>query len=366
MENKTVFILNYASHYRSVIYKKINEELNADFYFGDIPGSNIKKIDYSILSNFKKEFKTFKLKNFYWYTGSIRLVFKNYKNIVLTGDPQIISNWGILLYAKLLGKKTYLWTHGWYGDENLIKRIIKRFYFNLADIIFLYGDYAKIKMINAGFKPEKLVPIYNSLDYETQVLIRREIKKSNIYIEHFKNNFPVLIFIGRIQKSKKIELLIEALILLNKNNFFLNLVLVGGETKGYDVKQMVENSNLQNQVWFYGPCYDEIKNAELLYNADLCVSPGNVGLTALHSLTYGTPVIAHNSFESQGPEFETIIEKKTGAFFKENDVMDLARKIKLLIENPLDKKECYKIIDKKWNPHYQINILKNTLNAPTR
>ena len=58
----------------------------------------------------------------------------------------------------------------------------------------------------------------------------------------------------------------------------------------------MENLNLQDQIWFYGACYDESKLGELIFNADLCVSPGNVGLTAVHSMGYGTPVITHNNF----------------------------------------------------------------------
>ena len=43
---------------------------------------------------------------------------------------------------------------------------------------------------------------------------------------------------------------------------------------------------------FQGAVFDE-SNSELIYHSDLCVSPGNVGLTAIHSLTYGVPVATH-------------------------------------------------------------------------
>ena len=52
-------IFNYAPHYRSVIYKKMSEELHADFYFGEnlkFKGETIKKIDINKLEGFKKEF----------------------------------------------------------------------------------------------------------------------------------------------------------------------------------------------------------------------------------------------------------------------------------------------------------------------
>ena len=54
-------------------------------------------------------------------------------------------------------------------------------------------------------------------------------------------------------------------------------------------------------------CYNEEANAELLYNASVCVCPAEVGLTAIHSLLFGTPVVSNDNFDEQMPEFESII-----------------------------------------------------------
>ena len=40
--------------------------------------------------------------------------------------------------------------------------------------------------------------------------------------------------------------------------------------------------------------------------ANVTVSPGPIGLTAIQSLTYGVPAITNDEFSTQGPEFETI------------------------------------------------------------
>ena len=61
--------------------------------------------------------------------------------------------------------------------------------------------------------------------------------------------------------------------------------------------------------------YDENEIGDLIYNADLCVSPGNVGLTAIHTLTYGTPVLSHANFPNQMPEFEAIDKDFTSFLF---------------------------------------------------
>jgi glycosyltransferase involved in cell wall biosynthesis len=107
--------------------------------------------------------------------------------------------------------------------------------------------------------------------------------------------------------------------------------------------------------------------AELFYNANVCVSPGNVGLTAIHSLTFGCPVITHGNLPDQMPEFEAIRPGITGDFFKENDAYDLSEKIKKWISlNDAQRDEtrnaAYKEIDQKWNIHYQINTIRKIIN----
>ena len=93
------------------------------------------------------------------------------------------------------------------------------------------------------------------------------------------------------------------------------------------------------------------------------MSPGNIGLTAIHSLTYGCPVITHDNFSNQMPEFESIIQGKTGDFFQENDVNSLADTIQKWLSQNLHSREAirqfaYQTIDTKWNLYYQMNILK--------
>lgn len=361
MKNKIAFILNYASHYRLFIYKKIEQELDADFYFGNIPNSSIKKIDYKELANFIKEFKTLKFFNFYWYSTSVILIFKPYKNYVLTGDPQILSNWLILIIGKLLGKKVYLWTHGWYGKEKGIKKIIKKTYFKLAYKLFLYGDYSKKLLLVEGFKNEKLVVIYNSLDYDKQIDIKKNLVKSNIYQAYFQNDFPTLFYIGRIQKSKKIEQILEAMKILIAEGFYTNLAIIGNIDSNYKFKEIIKDYGLQKYVWLIGAKYNEDEIVDYIFNADVCVSPGNIGLTALHSLVYDTPVITHNNFKNQMPEFETICDGINGHFYKEDDIEDLSSKIKLGLKSRLDNKNISFTIDEKWNPNNQIKIFKKEL-----
>jgi glycosyltransferase involved in cell wall biosynthesis len=143
------------------------------------------------------------------------------------------------------------------------------------------------------------------------------------------------------------------------------MTYVGDGTKKGELETLVQESGLEKNVWFYGSCYDEKQIAQIIYNADLCISPGDVGLTAMHAMTFGTPVISHNNFCHQMPEFEAIEEGKTGAFFHENNVESLADSIQAWLANGLDREQirqnCYDVIDKKYNPHLQVEMIRKVI-----
>lgn len=345
----------------------MDQELECDFYIGDKVSTKIKKMDYKDLSGYKKTLKYCPIfSKFYWQKGVISLCFKSYKHYIITGDPYCLSTWLLLVMLTFTPKKTYLWTHGWYGDEGLIKTIIKKVFFKLSSHILLYGEYAKNLMINNGFNETKLSIIYNSLDYSRQLDIRKKLKETPIYTEHFKNNYPTLIYIGRIQAIKKLDQLINSLELLEEKGKKYNLIIVGEEVDGYNLSELILTSKIGNRIWLYGPCYNEEKIGELLYNAEICISPGNVGLTAIHSLSYGTSIITHDNFSNQMPEFEAIINNRTGLFFIENDVEDLSNKIdswyNYLTNNKTNVRlDAFKSIDNNYNPNYQIQLLKSLI-----
>ncbi|SNR74650.1 Glycosyltransferase involved in cell wall bisynthesis [Lutibacter agarilyticus] len=366
MKKSYCCIFNLAAHYRAPIYKLMDKELNCDFYIGDRVFNPIKKMDYSELYGFKKNLKfTPIMGGFYWQKGAVQLVFKKiYSHFILIGEPHCISTWLILIFAKILNKETFVWTHGWYGRENILKKVLKKIFFSLSTKVLLYGDYAKKLMEKEGFKKNKMICIYNSLDYDKQISIRKKLKSSEIYLNYFRNEAPVILYIGRIQKVKKLDLLIESINKLNDRGSNCNLIIIG--EKSEEISFLNNIIGNERNIWLYGPCYDENKIGELIFNASVCVSPGNVGLTAMHSLVYGTPIITHDNFSNQMPEFEAITEGLTGSFFKEDSLESLCLNIEKWIgfsdkKRDFVRNNCYRIIDEKYNPHVQIEIFKKLL-----
>ena len=362
---KVSLIYNYAQHYRAGVFKILDQELKIESYFGDKMG-DVKKLDYKELKYFKKELINVKLFGpFYWQRGVIKL-FKKYDSYIFLGEYYCISTWLFLFMSIFSKNKVILWTHGWYGNEGFLKKVFKKFFFKLSDEILLYGDYAKDLMVNEGFKKDKLKVIYNSLDYNLQFQIRNKLKVTKIYKEHFKNDLPVILFIGRLTKVKKLEYLLEAQRTLINQGKGINIVFIGKGIVEENLKKIVKSNKTEKLTWFYGACYDENEIGKLIFNADLCVSPGNVGLTAMHSMVYGTPVISHDNFKLQMPEFEAILKGETGDFYKYNSVDSLIETISTWLLNNKDRneirKKCFSRIDDFFNPNYQVKIIKQVLN----
>ena len=364
-----ILVYNFAPLYREPIFKLIDNNWGCHWIFGKNK-SDIKEMDTSNLYKVTKIDNKQILGNFYIQKGLNKLLKEeNDADILMLGEIYNISSW-LVLFSNIFRRKKrkiYLWSHGWYGREDKIKKVLKNIYFGLANKTFLYGNYAKQIAIKQRFPEKKLFVIHNSLDYDNQLKIRDTLIQTNIYKNHFKNDNYNLIFIGRLTKVKKLDLLIKALYKLKQQNIEYNLTLIGSGEEDLSLRDLVKQYDLKNQVWFFGSCYDDNINAELIYNADLCVAPGNVGLTAMHTMVFGTPVISHDDFKWQMPEFEAIIPGKTGDFFIKDNIESLILSLKKWFEGPGNnrnkvRQECIKEIEDSWNPHFQLDILKKHIN----
>ncbi len=372
MDKNVCCVLNYAPHYRAEIYTLLEKECHCSFYFGnETLAKNLKKMDYSLFKNPPVELKFIRLfGNLNWLKGSVKLSLSNKFNaFILTGEANCVSSWLILIFCRILNKPAYVWSHGFYGREHGPMKWLKKIYFHLPDGVFLYNDFSRNIMIKEGFNSKNLWVVYNSLSYKKQLAIRSKLTFNKVTSNLFGNDLPTTLYIGRVTIKKKIYLLIDALrISLAKKNPGFNILIIGDGADLNNVRQYVEKNELSGYVHFFGSCYDEFLLAEHIYNSDLCVSPGEIGLNAIHSLGYGTPVISHNNFCFQGPEFEAIEEGKNGAFFKENDVHSLEEAItawlkKFPVKTPELINTCFEVIDTKFNPNFQLKVIRERLLA---
>lgn len=379
-QNKTLVIYYYAPHYRLPIFKKMANCKQNDYSFllGDKTDINIKLISHDELQQNGINWKQtnnywFFNKKILWQTNVIsECLLGNYDNIIHLGSPYILTSWLAIIAARLTGKKIYLWTHGIVRNNK--RDILKVFYYKIANGLFLYGNWAKNNLIKIGFKPEKLFVIYNSLDHESQLRFRYQISKKKIEETRkklfFNSDIPILLFIGRLTKRKQLDKLVSATEKLLSNGIKVNLLFVGDGEERENLKSQVYELGIQNNVLFYGEMYSEEILSLLISASDICVSPGDVGLTAMHALMYGTPVITHNNPLYQMPEYEAIQHGETGLLFEHNNDNSLYEALELWLKShhknrDLIRQKCFEIIDSYYTPSKQIEIIENAL-SPQR
>ncbi len=364
---KNVFIVNKNFPlYRKSIWDKLlnNKEIKFSFYFSDKSLNNIKS---HIILNTKYEKRFFKINNIFfnnwiiWQRGVLSILTKKVDAVIFLGEMSIISTWVLSLFLRLRKVKVLFWGHGIYGKDKGFKKVIRILFLQLAHHHLVYEKYAKKLMINNGFNESKISLIYNSINYDEQTNLFNKLEaQPNKKI--FNNNAPTLLFIGRLTKEKKIDQLIEATIILNKKSDY-NLLIIGDGEERKNLEMKAKDLIRKKKCLFYGESYDENEISTLLYNSNLTVSPGNIGLTAIHSLSFGTPICSHSNIANQMPEVESIIEGSNGFLFKENDITSIVEGVSNWFKNnkKVKRKDIRKIIDKNYNPNYQEKIILNAL-----
>lgn len=371
MLKKIAFFTNIAPHYRERLWSILAKEKEIDFNFFFGSSQSIKEINFASDPWLPYYHKTNQLKNrkykkvLFWQSGVLKHVLKKWDLVIFLGDMYIISTWIATIILKLQGVPVVYWSHGIYGNESYLKKKLRIIFFKMADKHLLYGQNGRNQMIKAGFKENNLIIVYNSLDYDAHLQLRKKVVDINYYkkCNFFTNSeLPILIFIGRLTSEKKIKSLIQAVIKINDETPKVNLMIVGD---GAEKENLIIEANKSNQnIFFYGALYDEYKIGKLLANASLCVSPGNIGLSAIHSLSFGTPVCTHNNMKEQMPEAEAIEDGVTGIFFNKKD-NNLCEKILEWINSKKSRErireDCYKVVDEKYNPHRQLEIIKRVI-----
>ncbi|MCD6500400.1 glycosyltransferase family 4 protein [bacterium] len=148
----------------------------------------------------------------------------------------------------------------------------------------------------------KFITVSNSSKKEMERFGIRNIKivpngiDTNIYkSKQKKSRIPTIVFVGRLKKYKRLDLLLRAFKLVSKKNSRARLWIVGEGNVKKDLLKLVERLNLK-KVKFFGYVSDE-KKITLLNKAWVFVTTSEKegwAVTVIEANVCGTPVIAFN------------------------------------------------------------------------
>lgn len=286
---------------------------------------------------------------------------RQFDAFIFLGDMHYLSTWAATLIVKMLRKPALFWTIGMHRPESGARLVIRNIWHRMPDHLLVYGNYAKQLMISAGQDQRHITVIGNSLDFTYQTSVYEALQRDVLP----SRSRPLLVSVGRLTSRRKIGVLIEAVMLLRSRGMWLDVRVIGDGPERQRLEAMCCEKCVTDSFTFLGAVYDEACIARHLYEADLCVVPGVIGLGAIHAHTYGTPVITCGDPAVQAPEAEVIIPGKTGAFCEWDDPSSVANEIEVWLLSMGNREgvrvACRQSVRNGWTPIRQRQTIEGVL-----
>ncbi len=149
------------------------------------------------------------------------------------------------------------------------------------------------------------------------------------------DNGKYIIFVGRLEPLKGLDILLDALAILVRRERDVRLLIAGGNLDSEVARQLrhcVETFKLDDHVRFLGP----VDQKELPYYycaANLCAMPSfyeSFGMVAIEAMACGTPVVASRA---GGLQF-TVLDGESGYLVAPGNAVPLAIAIERILNNP--------------------------------
>jgi len=266
--------------------------------------------------------------------------------VVVCGDMHQLSSLWMAAKAKRRGFGVIWWGHhqSMNAKPFLVKLRLAVAKF-VSDCFLCYTDQGIRMLARNGFNASTTFATGNTVDTE---LIRKltllwDTEKTQKFKEsNGIQNKRILLFCGVLRQKSRMDVFFQALkIVCSKKNDVLLLVIGSGE-KLQSCKGQVAELQLTENVRFLGEIRSQVDLAPWFMSSELFAYGGAIGLSIIHAMAYGLPVIVHGNANLHGPEFEAMHPGVNGLTFRHNDANDMAEKIISL----LNDKEALKAMKK--------------------
>lgn len=364
-------VYHFFAHYREAVVGRLARSTKARFtFFGDDHDyeSAIKAGTFAPTVD-HRACPTHRIRgSWMWQPGLIRVAASpEFDQLILLGNPWWIATWIGAIVGRLTGKRVMFWSHGFLTPPTGAKGLMRRVFFRLAHAHLFYGRGAKHHAVAIGWDPARIHVIGNSLDLDRQRAARESVDAAAINACRTslfaRPDAPTVICSCRLQPKKRLDLLLDAAAKLGSLGEPVNVIIIGDGPERARLEELAHDKEVS--VHFEGACYDESRIALLTMSSDLTVCPGFIGLTAIHSMAYGVPVITNKRSSDEAPEVESIIPGRTGDVFEDGDADDLVRVMRPWLHRLADRQAvrdaCIDMVERHWSPDSQLHAIERAV-----
>jgi glycosyltransferase involved in cell wall biosynthesis len=309
---KKILLINRGElpHYRVPVYNYLSDYLKKNNYFMTVVSENMEDGQpHSVRFPYRKSQLGF--------TYLLRLLTREKTDIAIFWTNPSINMAAVLFLAKLLKIKIIHWGHRRpQPPYEFIKYLICNCEHWIDDAVILYADHLK-KYVFKCFQ-EKTFVANNTLNLSSykSICVTKEAVKRKHGISTKRN----IICMGRMQRRKRIDDLVQAFCLLKMED--VGLILAGPDSEG--ILKRIEGRNIFKTGAVYGD-----HSIELLSMSDVCCIPGAIGLSIVDAFYCGLPVVTEDV--THGPEIMYLKDGVNGFITAKGDIVQLAAKLKTLL-----------------------------------
>jgi glycosyltransferase involved in cell wall biosynthesis len=246
--------------------------------------------------------------------GNRRMVFQTFPftawkyDLIVVGNTTHNLSYPLTYLWRFLGKPIAFWGQG--RDTSVedaigLKSLSEKAKIWLtcrSDGFFAYTKSVHDFMKQQGLNENKIFTLYNTIDTE---------RLRSIFEEHiqFRDAYKrregledkkVLLFVGRLNKRKRLDFLIETFAILKRKDPQYHLLVIGGGDTSYIAK--LEETCGKEAISYKGSVSEEDINYYYIIS-DLYIFPGAVGLGPIQALCFDlTPVVIDSPIHN--PEYD--------------------------------------------------------------
>ncbi|MCB2200608.1 glycosyltransferase family 4 protein [bacterium] len=271
-----------------------------------------------------------RLSRFYFGKNPTNLV-QNVLPVLLKYRPSIVitqvetlymTHWLLRLLQPVFGYRMIAWSHGVINSEMHHPFVpgngkVRLWIFRHVHAILVYSD-ARKKLVEKHLPPAN-TPVFtawNSTDTNDLFSYRDSLRKEGVARVRerigYTNKYNLL-FISRLDRRKRLDILVEAFDKVLESGLDVALHVIGD---GEMMPWLLEQAGKRKALLAHGRIEGTQAKGDHLFAADLSVMPGDVGLSIVDSFSFGTPFITLARTPDgpfHGPELDYLRPGKNGS-----------------------------------------------------
>ncbi len=314
-------------HYRLPFFRRLCESAAAEFTiaFGDArPSDSLQTVDDT------SGVRARRLRNRYilsirgggllrWQSGALGPILRRDIDVVIAeGDLHCLSTLVAFGLSRLHRIPFIVWWHG-IGQQSLRwLNPLRLGWARRASALIFYDPERPKWFTERGVSAEKVFVTWNSIDTDTAASLTAPWSATQRHR---------VLYVGRLIARKKVDLLLRGFALaVSDLPPDICLTIIGDGPEAAPLRTLASGLGIADRVQFTGSVADEARLAPYFNTSLVSVSPGYVGLSIIHSMAYGLPMLVADN-EPHSPEIVALSPGANGEFFASGDADALAASV---------------------------------------